>query len=248
MKSFGLTDKGAVRKENQDSFLIEKCDAGDCTVVSLCDGMGGANAGGLASRIANEAFVTCLLEGLGSDGRKESDIRHILVEACRKANTAVYEHSLTDEAYSGMGTTLVGGVIKNSGKGYIINVGDSRAYLISRKDGTLTQITKDHSLVQLLVDIGRITPEQAKTHPRKNIITRALGTDTAVEADLFETELAPDGILMLCSDGLSNTLEEEEFAEAARESGEPESFCRLLLDRALAEGAGDNVTVVAVTR
>lgn len=248
MKSFGLTDKGAVRNDNQDSFIIEKCDAANCLIVSLCDGMGGAKAGGLASQLANKAFVSHIYTKLSSQSKRNIDFSALLQDACSEANGVAYEYSHFDESFSGMGTTLVGGVIKNNGKGYIINVGDSRAYLISRKDGTLTQITKDHSLVQLLVDIGRITPEQAKTHPRKNIITRALGTDTAVEADLFETELAPDGILMLCSDGLSNTLEEEEFAEAARESGEPESFCRLLMDRALAEGAGDNVTVVAVTR
>ena len=248
MKSFGLTDKGAVREENQDSFIIENCDAGECIVVSLCDGMGGAKAGGLASGIADKAFVSYVYERLSAKDRKKPDIPRILTDACQNANGVVYEYSLFDEAYQGMGTTLVAGVIKNGGKGYIINVGDSRAYLISRKKGTITQITKDHSLVQLLVDSGAITPEQARTHPRKNLITRALGISPTVEADIFETELSRDDVLLLCSDGLTNTLEEEEILASVRESGEPEAFCRLLMDKALAGNAGDNVTVVAVTR
>lgn len=247
MKSFGLTDKGAVRKENQDSFIIEEC-FGGCTVAALCDGMGGVNAGGLAGEIAVRAFVSYVQERLGDKGGKRTDIPKLLTDACKNANGVVYEYSLFDEAYSGMGTTIVGGVIKNGGKGYIINVGDSRAYLLSPKKGTLTRITKDHSLVQLLVDTGAITPEQAKTHPRKNLITRALGTSPAVEADFFGIELARGDILLLCSDGLTNTLEEEEILAAAKESGEPETLCRTLMDRALGRGANDNVTVAAVTR
>ena len=247
MKSFGLTDKGAVRKDNQDSFIIEKCDAADCVIAVLCDGMGGAKAGGLASRISNKEFVSYVYEKL-TVSRKKPDLPQLLQDACKSANGVAYEYSQFDEAYNGMGTTLVGGVIKNSGKGYIINVGDSRAYKLSLKDAAITQITKDHSLVQLLVDTGAITPEKAKNHPQKNVITRALGTAPKVEADLFEIELAADDVLLLCSDGLTNTLEEAEILEAAREDRDVEALCRLLMKKALARGARDNVTIVAVTK
>ena len=247
MKSFGLTDKGAVRKDNQDSFIIEKCDAADCVIAVLCDGMGGAKAGGLASRISNKEFVSYVYEKLTA-GRKKPDLPQLLRDACKSANGVAYEYSRFDEAYNGMGTTLVGGVIKNGGKGYIINVGDSRAYKLSLKDAEIVQITKDHSLVQLLVDTGAITPEQARTHPQKNVITRALGTAPKVEADLFEIELDADDVLLLCSDGLTNTLEEAEILEAAEEDRDVEALCRLLMKKALARGARDNVTVVAVTK
>ena len=247
MKSFGLTDKGAVRKDNQDSFIIEKCDAADCVIAVLCDGMGGAKAGGLASRISNKEFVTYVYEKLTA-GRKKPELQKLLKDACKRANGVAYEYSQFDEDYNGMGTTLVGGVIRNGGKGYIINVGDSRAYKLSPKEGTITQLTKDHSLVQLLVDSGAITPEQAKTHPQKNVITRALGTAPTVEADIFAIELEADEVLLLCSDGLTNTLEEAEILEAAREDADVEALCRLLMNKALSRGARDNVTVVAVAK
>ena len=145
-----------------------------------------------------------------------------------------------------MGTTIVGGVIKSNGIGHIINVGDSRAYLISRRNDTISQITRDHSLVEDLLEYGVITPEQVKTHPQRNVITRAVGTDSQVEADYFNFELGIGDILMLCSDGLSNTLSDEEMLEQAKLHREPEDLCRALMDLALARGARDNVTVVAV--
>lgn len=133
MKSFGLTDKGAVRKDNQDSYIIEKCEAKDCLIVALCDGMGGAKAGGLASQLSNKAFVSYIYAKLTSRVNRAIDFRQMLLDACAEANGVAYEYSQFDEAYNGMGTTIVGGVIKSGGSGYIINVGDSRAYYISRK-------------------------------------------------------------------------------------------------------------------
>lgn len=248
MRSFGLTDKGAVRKDNQDSFIIEKCDVGDCMIIALCDGMGGAKAGGLASRLSNKAFVSYVYEKLASRGRKKTDYRQILTDACRQANGVAYEFSRFDEKYDGMGTTIVGGVFRNNGKVFIINVGDSRAYLISVKNGSITQITKDHSLVELLVQSGAITKEQAKTHPDKNLITKALGSEATVEPDIFEAEIGSDDLLLLCSDGLTNTLEEAEILEAARDNRDVEALCRLLMSKALNKRAGDNVTIIAVAK
>lgn len=248
MKSFGLTDKGAVRKDNQDSFIIEKCDAADCTILALCDGMGGAKAGEIASRISNKAFVSFVYERLTSRGRKKIPLPQMLEEACREANGVSYEYSMFDEMYRGMGSTIVGGVIKNNGNGYIINVGDSRAYLISPDAGCITQITRDHSLIQELVESGVITKEQAKTHPQKNVITRAVGSEATVKADVFPVSIGADDVLLLCSDGLTNTLEENEILEAAKENRSPEALCRYLMRKALNRGARDNVTVIATVK
>ena len=248
MRSFGLTDKGKVRKDNQDSFIIEKCDAKDCLVVALCDGMGGAKAGGLASQLSNKAFVSYIYAKLTSRVNRALDFQKILRDACTEANGVAYEYSQFDEEYNGMGTTIVGGVVKSNGNGYIINVGDSRAYHISRRLDCITQITRDHSLVEDLVEYGAITKEQAKTHPQRNVITRALGSEAQVEADYFEFSLQGGDFLLLCSDGLSNIVSDEEILAYAREYPEPELLCRSLMSKALNRGAGDNVTVLAVMK
>lgn len=248
MKCFGLTDKGKVRADNQDSFIIEKCDAKDCYIVALCDGMGGAKAGGLASQLSNKAFVSYIYGKLTSRNKRIPNYKDILLSACADANGVSYEYSQFDEAYNGMGTTIVGGIVKSNGSGYIINVGDSRGYIISRRSDTITQVTKDHSLVEELVEVGAITREQAKTHPQRNIITRALGSDAEVEADFFQIGLKKGDILLLCSDGLSNTLSDREMLDFAEEHPEPEELCHALMAEALERGARDNVTVLAVVK
>ena len=199
MKCFGLTDKGRVRKDNQDSFIIEKCEAKNCLIVGLCDGMGGAKAGGLASQLSNKAFVDFVYGKLTSRVERVQNYKDMLQSACDEANGVSYEYSKFDEAYNGMGTTIVGGVIKNSGKAHIINVGDSRAYHISRKSSSIYQITRDHSLVEELVEFGAITKEQAKTHPQRNVITRALGSEAKVESDYFELSMRLGDCILFCS-------------------------------------------------
>ncbi len=246
MKSFGLTDKGTVRKDNQDSFILEKCR--NNLIVALCDGMGGAKAGGLASQLSNKAFVAYIYAKLTSRSTRGMHYKDILQAACSEANGAAFEYSRFSEEFSGMGTTIVGGVIKTNGKGYIINVGDSRAYLISRRGESIRQITRDHSLVEELVEYGAITKEQALTHPQRNVITRALGSESAVESDYFEFELQSGDVLLLCSDGLSNMIGDEEMCRCAAERPDPEQLCRALMHTALERGARDNVTVVAVVR
>lgn len=248
MKSFGLTDKGKIRKDNQDSFIIEKCEAKDCLIVALCDGMGGAKAGGLASQISNRSFVSYIYAKLTSRVNKSPDYKQILQDACADANGVAYEYSRFDEAFNGMGTTIVGGVIKNNGNGYIINVGDSRAYHISKRSGTIYQLTRDHSLVEDLVEYGAITKEQAKSHPQRNVITRALGSESNVESDFFEFTLQNGDVLLLCSDGLSNIVSDYEMLDYAREYTDPELLCRALMSKALNRDAKDNVTVVAVVK
>ena len=248
MKSFGLTDKGRVRQDNQDCFIIEKCDSRDCLVLALCDGMGGAKAGGLASQLANKAFVAHIYGRLTTRVKRRMDYPTVLRDACREANGVAYEYSQFDEAYSGMGTTIVGGVVKTNGSGYIINVGDSRAYLISRRYHAISQITTDHSLVEELVEYGAITKEEARVHPKKNIITRAIGTEPEVEPDYFEFTLQTSDVLLMCSDGLSNTITDEELLDYTAQYADPEQLCRALMSKALSLGAKDNVTVVAVYR
>lgn len=248
MKSYGLTDRGKIRKDNQDSFIIEKCDARDCLVVALCDGMGGAKAGGLASQLANKAFVSYVYAKLTSRVKRSLDYSKVLQDACAEANGVAFEYSQFDEAYNGMGTTIVGGVVKNNGNGYIINVGDSRAYHISRRFHVITQITRDHSLVEDLVEYGAITKEQARVHPQKNVITRALGSEAQIDADYYEFTLQSGDVLLLCSDGLSNIVTDDEMLEYSELYPEPELMCRALMSKALNRGAKDNVTVVAIAR
>lgn len=248
MKSFGLTDKGKVRKDNQDCFILERCDAKGCLIAALCDGMGGAKAGGIASQLSTKAFVSYIYTKLTSRLVRNADYRKILEDACAEANGVSYAYSRFDDAFDGMGTTIVGGVIKNNGNGYIINVGDSRAYHIAKRGGTIRQITRDHSLVEELVEAGAITAEQARTHPQKNVITRALGSDARVECDYFTFSLQSGDFLLLCSDGLSNIVSDLEMLEYAKDFPEPEALCRALMSKALNRGARDNVTVVAVMR
>lgn len=248
MKSFGLTDKGKVRADNQDCFLLELCPEHDCLIAALCDGMGGAKAGGVASHLSNRAFATRIFEELKSTAAKPVNYRSLLKTACTEANAVSYEYSHFSEEYRGMGTTIVGGVIKSNGSGYIINVGDSRAYLLSPRRGKIRQITRDHSLVAELVRFGAITPEEAKQHPQRNIITRALGTEPKVDCDYFEFKLKAGELLLLCSDGLSNTVADEEILAESKFRADPEALCRRLIDMTLERGARDNVTVVAVHR
>ena len=248
MKSFGLSDKGKVRADNQDCFLLELCPEKDCLIAVLCDGMGGAKAGGLASTLSIKTFVSKVYEKLCASTGKAQDYRSLLKTSCSETNGVVHAYSHFSEETRGMGTTIVGGVIKSNGNGYIINVGDSRAYLLSPKRDRIRQITRDHSLVEELVRFGAITPEQARVHPQKNIITRALAAEDKVDSDYFEFRLGAGELLLLCSDGLSNMLTDPEILAIAKETREPEPFCRTLMERTLERGAHDNVTVVAVGR
>ena len=246
MKHFGLSDKGKVREENQDCFLVELCPEQDCCIAVLCDGMGGAAAGGLASEISVRSFVSRVFDKLLASTGKAVDFRTLLKSSCSETNGVTYAYSRFSEEYRGMGTTLVGGVIKSNGNGYLINVGDSRAYLLQPKKNRIRQLTRDHSLVQELVRFGAISPQEARLHPQRNVSTRAVGTEEEVDADYFEFRLGAGDLLLLCSDGLSNMLTDAEILSAARLDSEPEALCRRLMTEALERGARDNVTVVAL--
>ena len=195
MQSWGLTDVGCVRKQNQDAFHIEKLDRHSLLCV-VCDGMGGAKSGNIASSLAVDVFVqeVCRNWTPQTDWDK-CDM--ILRSAVKLANFTVYDQANQFEAFAGMGTTLVAAVIRKN-QASIINVGDSRCYSIA--NGSIRQITKDHSVVQMMVDRGELTPETAKTFPGKNLITRAVGTEPTILCDIYRQELEKGSFLLLCSD------------------------------------------------
>lgn len=240
MKLFGVTDVGRHRKDNQDSCVYREL--GGAALLAVCDGMGGARAGSVASSVAVEAFVSSVEERFAQGVQDDPDwCEDVLAAACARANQRVFELALTSPEYEGMGTTLVA-ALGLPGESYVVNVGDSRCYLI--ENGQIRQVTVDHSMVQLLVDRGEITPEEARRHPQKNLITRALGVEPTVACDLLRVETGQGSRLLLCSDGLSNVLTDQILLQTSLEEPEPEALCRRLLDMTLEQGAPDNVTVV----
>ena len=243
MKHFSLTDKGPVRRENQDFAITETFRAGRCGVAVVCDGMGGARGGQVASALCCETFLEDLRTHVNA-GKKNAVLLPVWLRlACERANTAVYERSVEDENCAGMGTTLVAAVLRGN-RAELLNVGDSRAYLVGRRK--LEQITRDHSYVADLVESGSISPQQAIHHPNRNLITRAVGVDERVEPDLYSLTLRPGQYLLLCSDGLVNALSAEQIHSLCRAHRKPEDLCRALIDAAAAANARDNVTAAVI--
>ncbi len=241
MRVCGVTNIGCRRQDNQDSYAVREL-AGGSALLVVCDGMGGARAGSVASAVAVEAFAAAVAEAASGGMPEDPALREqVLKEACSQANTEVYRLSREKREYEGMGTTLVAALIL-SGTVCMIHVGDSRGYIL--ENNRIHQVTVDHSLVQLLVDQGEITPEEARVHPQKNLITRALGVDSWVECDLTWLELKEGSRLLLCSDGLTNVLDDETILELSGGEPDPEKFSRALLSLTLERGAPDNVTVV----
>ncbi len=248
MKLFGLTDKGKTRAENQDTFRIEELSE-KVSLCTVCDGMGGANAGDQASMLAVYVYNTTVIQVLKKHSDEEfvpsispQQLRRLFMSAVSRANTAVFEKSKTSPLLEGMGTTLVSALVTPEAI-YALNVGDSRMY--GSKDGTLEQITKDHSYVQYLVDEGVIEPDKAANHPKKNIITRAVGTNDYTEADYYEIPCDKYDKILLCSDGLSNFVSDEEINEIIK-LDVAEAVHRLI-ERANENGGGDNITAVLVS-
>ncbi len=240
MNALGKTDVGLRRHENQDTFAVERL--GALTAAVVCDGMGGAEGGQIASALAVETFMSELRALLREDMTVEQ-LRELASFCVAKANTAVYQRSLEDGDCHGMGTTLVSAVAGENGT-VVCNVGDSRAYLI--RGGGITRITHDHSVVQTLVESGNITAEEARTHPNRNLITRALGTEESTRCDAFEVPLSRGDKLLLCTDGLVVTATDEEICRAVCAGKSAEESLSRLIALAKAQGAPDNVTVVLI--
>ena len=235
---WGVTDKGAVRVQNQDSYYLKPLRP-DLALAIVCDGMGGARAGNVASALAIEA-ASAYFETLSDEEFLKAPEEH-LSRAAKLANKAVYRKSGQDKDCRGMGTTMVAALLSD-GKGYVLNIGDSRAYHIGGEG--IVKVSRDHSVVEDMLYRGELTPEEARLHPQKNLITRCLGVEPEVEPDLYEVELKEGDFLLLCTDGLSNTLTDQELLYEALYGGSGESCCKRMLDVALSKGATDNVTAV----
>ena len=240
MKACGITDVGLQRHENQDSFAVERGVADGQLIAVVCDGMGGERYGQVASSLAVHAFLEALRTVLCTEMSAEQ-LREALSFCVSKANTAVYSHALAHEECHGMGTTLVAAVTDGSGV-MVCNVGDSRAYRIG--GGKIERVTRDHSVVEGLVESGNITAEQARTHPNRNLITRALGPEEQLECDVYEVALGADESLLLCSDGLVVTVTDDEMCEAVTNADTPAESLERLLALSKQRGAPDNVTAV----
>ena len=223
-----LTDAGRRRRRNEDAFVV------DPPLFVIADGMGGAQAGEVASRLAAAAFR----EYREAD-ELEAEAR--LAAIIQEANRRIYERSREDAQTSGMGTTITAALFTGSTVA-IGHVGDSRAYRI--RDGRLEQLTNDHSLVGDLVRSGKLSPEEARSHPQRSVITRALGTDPDVDADTFQVEPRTGDVYVLCSDGLTDMVSDDEILRLVRESSGLDSAAKALVKAANRSGGEDNVTVV----
>ena len=241
MQSWGLTDPGCVRKQNQDAYRIEQLDKGTLLCV-VCDGMGGAKSGNVASTLAADVFTDEICQ-TWKPGMDADRIDQMLRAAVKLANFTVYDQAAQFEEFSGMGTTLVAALVQED-RATLVNVGDSRVYGINR--GGIRLLTKDHSLVQLMVDRGDLTPEVAKSYPGKNLITRAVGTETVVMCDIYHREMNKGDYLLLCSDGLSNVMDDQEILFEVVHGVNKQHCCQRLLSIAKNRGAPDNVTSVLV--
>ncbi|MGI5963079.1 MAG: Stp1/IreP family PP2C-type Ser/Thr phosphatase [Lawsonibacter sp.] len=239
MEFWGITHRGAVRQQNQDAYAVEKLEDGR-SIALVCDGMGGARAGNVASAIAVKRFMDNFMEHSNFD----SDIERMRY-AASAANEEIFQKASEDADCAGMGTTLVAALCGEQ-EAVILNEGDSRAYHIN--ENGIILVTRDHSLVEDMVERGELTREQARNHPHKNLITRALGAEPVLLADCFCQPMQPGDYLLLCSDGLSNVVTDQEMLYEVIHGGETSTCCQRLLDIALRRGAPDNVTVVLVQR
>ena len=241
MEYWGLSDIGRVRSQNQDAYRIEQLDRHSVLAV-VCDGMGGAKSGDIASRLAIDVFVDDVVRSFKSPMTQE-EIEQILTSAVKLANYTVFDQARQFEDFAGMGTTLVAALICGK-QATVVNVGDSRCYHIT-SDG-IHRVTVDHSVVQLMVDRGELTAEEARTYPGRNVITRAVGTEQMIQSDLFQVRLERGDALLLSSDGLHDQLDDQEILYEVVHGPDPNNCCQRLLEIADMRGAPDNVTSVLV--
>ena len=237
MKTFSVTDAGVVREMNQDYYFSSDTAVGNLpNLFIVADGMGGHKAGDYASRYTIERVVASVSRNTG-----EEPIA-MMKEAINKANELLVAESREDESKSGMGTTLVIGTIIGN-KLFVANIGDSRLYVVGQN---MRQITRDHSLVDEMVRLGEINADEARVHPDKNIITRAVGTSDHVEADFFEVEITADDTILLCTDGLTNMVRDDEILDIIKKYDNAQAATMQLVKEANANGGRDNITVMII--
>lgn len=241
MKISAKTDVGTVRSNNQDFCLAGEFSDG-VTWAVVCDGMGGATGGNVASETAAKTIFKKITDGYHVS-MNDNSIKMLMISAIEAANALVYSRSKNDEMLKGMGTTVVLAVIKADTL-YIAHVGDSRLYVITKD--SINQMTTDHSVVQMMIDNGEITVQEAKTHPNKNVITRALGVDENIRIDYCQEVYNEGDIVLLCTDGLTNYVDDNKILEICN-IGDSYALAEILVDEANRNGGGDNVTVITVT-
>ncbi len=237
MKAYAKTDIGAKRQTNQDYIFCSMQPVGSLpNLFIVADGMGGHKAGDLASRYTVEKFLDSV------KGSEAENPISIIEEAVRYANLALMDKAKESIDYEGMGTTLVVATFIDKSL-YIANVGDSRLYIVNNE---IQQITRDHSLVEEMINLGEIDRKNARTHEKKNIITRAIGVDSEVVADFFEVEYSKGDIILMCSDGLSNMIEDEDMKMIINEGNDVSEIANKLIEVANNNGGKDNISVVLV--
>ncbi len=238
MRIWQKTDQGVIRKENQDACGVRRC--GGYTLAVVCDGMGGARAGAVASSMARDFYLDALEPAL-EPNMPEEKLSVAALAAVDRANSAVFERSCLEESCRGMGTTLVSAICEGA-RCLVLNVGDSRAYRINAAG--IKAVTRDHSWVQDMLENGDITEEEARNHPNRNLITRALGTEQQVRCDAFSLTLEEGDHILLCSDGLVNTVSDQELLYEVIHEDDMETCLDRLMKIAIDRGAPDNVTIV----
>ncbi len=238
MEQYGITWIGNVRQQNQDVFACGN--AGQDVYALVCDGMGGPNGGGLAAEIAAETMTKALEDDAAAQLPAEA-LRGYLEQIASSANHAVFRQAMADAELAGMGTTMVLCLVREE-KAYILHAGDSRLYVFSNDE--LQQVTKDHSMVQTLVDQGELTPEEARVHPERNLITNALGIRPDFGCDYTLLNLQKGDKLLLCSDGVTNELTDDQIAAMLSKQGSAKQLAEDLMEAVKQTEAKDNATLV----
>ncbi len=239
MKSFGLTDKGLKREYNEDHYF--RCDERLGNLPNLyivADGMGGHNAGDIASKQAVAYMIKYI------EDSEDTDVTVLLTDAVLYANQQVYNEGKERAEYSGMGTTLVACCIVGD-TAHVVNVGDSRLYKLNKEEG-LKQVTVDHSIVEELYRAGQISEKERMAHPDRNVITRAIGAEGAVAVDHFKVAMDEGDLIVMCSDGLNKMMEDSVMMELIQNEDNDENVVSVLVDGALERGGNDNITVIIV--
>ncbi|MBQ9393306.1 MAG: Stp1/IreP family PP2C-type Ser/Thr phosphatase [Oscillospiraceae bacterium] len=238
MREWGITDTGLVRTENQDAYAIRHLDG--CTLAVVCDGMGGVSGGQIASRVAVDSFCR-QIEANWKPDMPQNQLEQMLAYSVSAVNDDIRAEAKNHPGCERMGTTLVAALVCGDTL-QVLNVGDSRAYHVSTAG--IEQISHDHSVVENMVEKGELTPQEARRHPNRNLITRALGPEEQVRADHFSVSWSEGEFLLLCSDGLVNTVSDQELLFEIIHGGEPDDCLQRLLALAIRRGAPDNVTAV----
>lgn len=241
MKAIGISDIGKCRKNNEDALYVPLPEDEIQNLFIVADGMGGCNAGEVASQYAIDSFLNYIKKE--RDSRGEEDIPDLLAEAMAASNRAVYDKSNSEREFAEMGTTMVAAAVQD-GKIFVAYVGDSRAYLFRKKE--LSALTTDHSYVMELVRLGSITKEEAASHPKRNIITRAVGIKETVETDAIVENALRGDILLLCTDGLSGMVSDKEMAEVIEKRITLEKKAQRLVEMANERGGYDNISLILV--